>query len=84
MLWQEADGAFRQSQPAFLFTPLNEYFSESQGNVNEVKIVDDLVKNADDCCPFSTDGAEFRTKSERRTTFENLFFSSSGLINDAF
>ncbi len=66
------------------FTQLAGYFSESQSNVNEVKVVDDLVRNADDCMSFSTGGAEFRANRIWGTTFENLFFSKSGLINDAF
>jgi hypothetical protein len=66
------------------FTPLQIYFSESQSSVSEVKVVDNLVPNADDRLSFSTGGKEFRAYLVKQTSFENLFFSSSRLLNDPF
>ena len=66
------------------YTPLKEYVSKSQNDANEVKVVDDLVRNTDDHMSFSTGGAEFRAHCVMRTSFENLFFNSSGLVYDAF
>ncbi len=66
------------------YTPLEEYVSKSQNDVNEVKVVDDLVRNMDDHMSFSTGGAEFRAYCVKKTSFEDLFFSRSGLVDDAF
>ncbi|WP_157678917.1 NACHT domain-containing protein [Methylovulum psychrotolerans] len=66
------------------FTPLDKYFSESQNNINEVKVVDDLVWNTDDCWHFSSGGIKFQNFRVTQTSLEFLFFSRSGLINDAF
>jgi hypothetical protein len=65
-------------------TPLEKYFSESQNNINEVKVVDDLVWNTDDYWCFSTGGIRFQNFRVTKTSLEFLFFSRSGLINDAF
>lgn len=66
------------------YTPLEEYIFKSQNNINEVKVVDDLVRNTSGRMSFSVGGAEFRAHCVTKTSFENLFLNSSGLVYDAF
>lgn len=64
-------------------TNLEKYSAKSHVNDNQVKIVDNVVLNRDNRT-FSLDGEEFRDFDVWRSSFESLFFSRSGLVNDAF
>lgn len=65
------------------YIPLTKYFSESQSNVSEVNVVDDLVR-ADDCSSFSTGGMTFQTNLVICGSFEDLFVDKFGRMNDPF
>ncbi len=66
------------------YRPLEEYISKSQNNANEVKIADDLVRNANERMSFRAGGMEFQAYCVTKTSFESIFFSSSGLVSNAF
>ena|GEM_PF-2285539 len=65
------------------YRTLDKYVTKSQSKDNEVKVVDDLMRNTDDWS-FSSGGVVFRDFHAQKSFFEFLFFSRSGLVNDAF
>ncbi|NOR70082.1 MAG: hypothetical protein GQ532_10390 [Methylomarinum sp.] len=65
-------------------TPLTQYFSESPSSISEVKVIDDLECNVGDSGSFSTGGVEFQANFVRCNSFESLFFSIVGRMNDSF
>lgn len=65
-------------------TSLEEYFSPSLSGGIEVKVVDDLVLNLKDHSSINVGGEVFQTGFWCHTIFENLFFSTSGRVNDPF
>lgn len=65
-------------------TSLSKYFSESQCGVNKVNIVDQLARNADDSCSYSTGSTEFRVFLEQGGSFESLFCGFRVQMNDPF
>lgn len=65
-------------------TPLTLYFSESRSSISEVKVVDELKCNMGDDGSFSVGGVEFQAHSVCAKSFESLFSSITGRMNDPF
>lgn len=65
-------------------TSLDEFFSPSQSGTLEVKVVEDLILNLEDHSYINVGGEVFRTGFWCQRTFESLFSSKSGRINDPF